>query len=290
MSSNAVDELLQQPGIWRAGEQARTTGLEHISSGFAALDQALPGGGWPLGALTEVLHDLAGIGELRLLMPALARLSRSGRWVALVAPPYIPYAPALAACGVDLSRLLLVHPRTPQEGLWALEQALHAGTCGAVLAWPRQIDERSLRRLQLAAEAGRCWGVLFRPTEAAAHASPAALRLQLRREEQTTSVRLLKCRGGQSGLEFRLDLDSEHVEPPRLQEALPAPAAPRPLRRPLRTTAVRNRRPAALSSLPPRLPQMELPLMATTAEPAGTAATAALRPKTHWPLNWLHRK
>src|SRR5690625_3239124 len=134
MSNHALNDLLQQPGIWRAGDPAVRTGLEYVNTGYRVLDQALPGHGWPLGALTEILHDHAGIGELRLLMPALARLSRSGRWIVLVAPPHIPYAPALAASGIVLSRLLLVHPRETGEHdhLWAIEQALRAGTCAEI--------------------------------------------------------------------------------------------------------------------------------------------------------------
>src|SRR5690606_17075946 len=126
--NSALDEILRQPGIWRGRERAADTGLAHAATGFAELDQTLPGGGWPLGALTEILHAEPGIGELRLLMPALARLSRQGRWVALIAPPYIPYAPALAGCGVDLRHVLLVHPKGSVDALWSLEQALRAGT------------------------------------------------------------------------------------------------------------------------------------------------------------------
>lgn len=197
--SNALNELLKQPGIWRA--RARETGLECVASGFPALDEALPGG-WPLGALTEILNDHTGIGELRLFMPALVRLSRQGRWIALVAPPHIPYAPALAQHGLDLSRLLLIHPRDGTDALWAVEQALHSGACGAVLAWPRRVDGNGLRRLQLAAEAGHSLGLMFRSRASAATPSPAVLRLQLDAGEDGTRIRLLKCRGGGFGREL----------------------------------------------------------------------------------------
>ncbi|MDN5850905.1 MAG: translesion DNA synthesis-associated protein ImuA, partial [Nitrococcus sp.] len=135
-----LNELLNEPGIWRAGERQRETGLEHVTSGFPALDAALPGGGWPRGALTEILHEHAGIGELSLLMPALARLSQRDQWIALIAPPYLPYAPALADHGVNLSRLLLIHPGNTTNALWAVEQTLRSGTCAAVLVWPRRVD------------------------------------------------------------------------------------------------------------------------------------------------------
>lgn len=258
--NDAMHELLRQPGIWRAGTGSPT--LTAIPSGFSELDQALPGGGWPESSLTEVLHDQYGIGELRLLMPALARLSRSGRWIALIAPPHIPYAPALAAQGVDLSRVLLVHPRKSRKGhdaLWALEQALRSGTCAAVLGWPAQADERQLRRLQLAAEAGGTWGILFRREAAASQSSPAALRLRLRQDEQSSVVSLLKCRGGMRRQELRLDLDHPRVRslPVRPAREVPAgqverqqPVAPRK-----RVTLLRNTTPEHS-----RFPQMNLPL------------------------------
>jgi cell division inhibitor SulA len=211
--NNTLDELLQQPGIWRARSQPGNTGLGHAPSGFTSLDQILPGGGWPLGAVTEILHDGTGVGELRLLMPALAELSRRRQWIALVAPPHVPYAPALAQHGVDLSRLLLIHPRAETDALWAVEQALRSGTCSAVLSWLRRADGSSLRRLQLAAEAGRALGLVFRHESCASSPSPAALRLQLAPDAHGARVRLLKCRGGGFGQELTLSFTGADTEP-----------------------------------------------------------------------------
>jgi len=56
-----------------------------------ALDAALPSGGWPESALTEFLLPADGIGELRLLLPTLARLTQAARDIVLIAPPYLPY-------------------------------------------------------------------------------------------------------------------------------------------------------------------------------------------------------
>lgn len=170
--------------------------LGRLSTGFPALDATLPGGGWPQGALTEILPVREGIGELRLVIPALARLSRSNRWIAWIAPPRMPYAPALATVGIDLSRILLVRPPTKADALWAMEQTLRYGRCGAVLAWPRQVNDRILRRLQLAAEAGQAWGFLFRPPRETGSPSPAALRLRLEPVDSGLAAQILKCRGG----------------------------------------------------------------------------------------------
>lgn len=251
--SNAVDELLRESRIWRAGDNHDRG--DCLPSGFAELDAALPGGGWPNGALTELLHANPGIGELQLVLPALARLSRTGRWIALVAPPQIPYAPALAAHGVDLSRLLLVHPRAGSDTLWALEQAMRSGSCAAVLAWPRRADDKQLRRLQLAAETGRCWGLLFRDTNAAQERSPAALRLALQGDgDDDTRVDLLKVQGGQPRQGLRLNLNN-----PRTR-SLPVPATTEPaVRQP--EPATRSRAPEASSSRTrDGIGQMQLPL------------------------------
>jgi hypothetical protein len=190
-----LDALLQRADIWR-GDRL-TTGIKSVPSGFAELDALLPGGGWPQGALTEIMMTRQGIGALRLLMPALARLSQGDRWICWVAPPHIPYAPALVNAGVDLSRILLVHPRAQQDGLWAVEQSLRSGNCAAVLAWPTLDDKAILRRLQLAAEAGDTLGILFRPRHFVQRPSAAALRIQLDPEiDGSLSVSILKRRGG----------------------------------------------------------------------------------------------
>jgi cell division inhibitor SulA len=191
-----LEQLTQRADLWRGGstpsEESKTTGLP---TGIAGLEAILPRG-WPRGALTEILIPDEGIGELGLVMPALAWLSRSKRWLAWVAPPHIPYAPALVSAGVDLSRVMVVRPRASADGLWAVEQTLRAGTCGAVLAWLTSADTAVMRRLQLAAEVGNSWGVLFRPLSMAGQSSPAALRLKLEPTARGLAVHVLKRRGG----------------------------------------------------------------------------------------------
>jgi hypothetical protein len=171
-----LPDILQRADIWR-GDAAPP--VQALPSGFPGLDALLPGGGLPRGALTEIVIPREGIGELSLLMPALARATEDERWLVFVAPPHVPYAPALARAGVNLARVLIVHPRNAQEGLWAVEQALRAGTASVVLAWLAHADPKALRRLQLAAEAGESLGILFRSIRSIEEASPAALRLRL---------------------------------------------------------------------------------------------------------------
>ncbi len=204
--SVSLDMVLQHPGIWR-GDQLAHSGVETLSTGFAELDEQLPGGGWPRGALTEILIEREGIGELRLLLPALVKASQQNGWLAWVAPPHVPYAPALAAAGVRLQRLLLARPSSAGDAWWTAEQALRSGACNAVLAWLAAPDERRMRRLQLGAESGRAWGVLFRSARAAQERSPAALRLRLETTQRGLAVHILKRRGGQLGRPVLLDLD-----------------------------------------------------------------------------------
>lgn len=191
----SLESVLRHPGIWRGSQRAQTVEAV-LPTGFAALDAVLPGGGWPRGALTELLIRRQGIGELRLLTPALARLSEEEGWLAWVAPPYVPYAAALAAAGIDLSRVLVAKPASEADAWWTAEQALRSGACGALLAWLRAADEHRMRRLQLAAETGRTWGVLFRHARAAQERSPAALRLLLEPAGEGLAVHVLKRRGG----------------------------------------------------------------------------------------------
>lgn len=157
---NRFDHLSQLT-LWHGGD-SRPAASADIPTGLPALNAELSGGGWPRGALTEIWPSQTDGDELNLVLPALARLSQEGRWLAWIAPPHIPIAPTLAAHGVNLSRVLVVHPRPGSDGLRTVEMALRAGTCGAVLAWPAIGDEHTLRRLQAAAAASNAWCLLFR--------------------------------------------------------------------------------------------------------------------------------
>ena len=200
--SSSLDKLLQNPRLWRGRNPAQ--GMAGLASGYERLDRHLPGGGWPQHALTEILTEHYGIGELRLLMPALAALSTADNsagfsepgWIAWVAPPFQPYPPALQQWGIDLSRMLIVRPKTDKEVLWSAEQALSSGTCAAVLLWPEQLDGQSSRRLQLAAEKGNSWAIAFRPLTARSEPSAAALRIELQVNASGTRLSIVKSRGG----------------------------------------------------------------------------------------------
>jgi hypothetical protein len=221
----SVDDLLSHPLLWR-GQSESLADTPAIATGFDTLDRYLPGGGWPLTGISEIFIEHYGLGELRVLMPALATLSHRAveakKWIVWIAPPFVPYAPALAQYGVDLRRILLVHPSKklgsdsisgkmgsdpnfgsdPRETLWAVEQAIRSQSSIATLAWIKQADVTSLRRLQLGAETYRCWTVLFRPAETINQNSPAALRFGLSSGRSASGenpadirVEIQKCRG-----------------------------------------------------------------------------------------------
>jgi cell division inhibitor SulA/protein ImuA len=214
--SISVEQLLQQNSarLWRAretGSSATAAVPAGLPTGYAALDRCLPGAGWPRQGLIEILSDQRGIGELRLLLPALAALCRdegaadevypsphdrdSGGWIAWVSPPYRPYAPSLAAWGIDVGRMLVVNGAGATE--WVMDQALRSESCSAVLGWANPRDPHALRRLQLAAEASRSLAVLYRPLQAGLTPSPAVLRLALPGGgTEGLQVRIVKSRGG----------------------------------------------------------------------------------------------
>lgn len=196
-SALILDNLMRQGSLWR-GNQSFVDASRLLPSGHAGLDELLHGG-WPLGALTEVLSARP-LG-LSLFLPALAH---GNQWLALLNPPYLPYAPALAVAGIEPQRVLLVRGADRQQALWAAEQCLRSRCCAGVALWADQAKPAQVRRLQLAAEDGQCLAVLFRPLSEAAQASHAALRLRLDLDAHGMQASILKQRGGYGGEAVRL--------------------------------------------------------------------------------------
>ena len=200
---NQTELLLKHPKLWRAGEIAvqQSQSRSGTSTGFAQLDDLLPDAGWPAASLMELLLPSAGIGELRLLMSAIKALSQSQpRWIAWINPPFIPYAPALKDLGVDINKMLLIHPRSHADALWALERATRSGSCSLAMAWldEQQIKLKDTQRLQVAARQGETLTCLFRPLVSdSIDASMAELRLALKSlDNGELTLDLIKRRGG----------------------------------------------------------------------------------------------
>ena len=164
-----------------------------LATGHAALDLELPGGGWPVGALCEILQTHAAQSEWRLLLPALVAAQQAAKpmtlpgqaglahaaTVVLIAPPHAPFGPSLAAQGLAVQHLVWVKAHTPAERLWATEQALRCAAVAAVLAWLPQVQSAALRRLHLAAQEHSKLLFVMRPAQAQRESSPAPLRLIL---------------------------------------------------------------------------------------------------------------
>ena len=197
-------DIPAHPMLWRGKDllsqvASSSANGAALSSGYQELDRHLHRGGWPQQGLMELLLPQAGIGELRLLLPALQQLTQNA-YVAWINPPFIPYATALKACGVNTDNLLVVRTRTHEETLWSMERCCLSNGCAGVMAWPeeRKLNIKETRRIQLAARSGNTLAMLFRPINAIERSSLAELRLALRPTTCVDHVALdiIKRKGG----------------------------------------------------------------------------------------------
>lgn len=205
-----LDQLIREtPALWRGrATQPERPGANAVDTGFSGLNALLPTGGWPLRAVIELNVSTWGNGELQLLLPVMARLTRDRIRVAMVAPPYRPYAPALMQAGIYLPYLVIVEAaqnegqkksqnksrNTGKDIWWSAEKLLRHPDCGLVLVWPGVPHPAQIRRLQLAANAANNIGVVFRcgrPVD-----TPVALRLRVSRCADGIQAALTKSRFG----------------------------------------------------------------------------------------------
>ena len=229
MRTSSAPLLPQQihPALWR-GTQLASQAQRCLDSGHPALNRELPGGGWPLGTLIDLMPSLPGIGEIHLLQPALRQLD--GRPIALLAPPQPPHIACWTDWQLAPQQLLWLQPQRLNDTLWAADQILRHDTCGALLCWAHPVTHEALRRLHLSAQAGNTLFFLLRPAQASQHPSPAPLRLSLAPAEQGLDVTLLKRRGPTCPSPIRLHT---HTAPPVLtplpaHEPLDRPASAQP--------------------------------------------------------------
>jgi hypothetical protein len=285
--------------VWRANEWDQgSTPAECVPTGFATLDHELPGGGWPRGQLVELLVENPGLGELGLLLPALAGAARTGRscvWVlpcrsgasaagtadtaedtgtAAEAAQALPYAPVLVEAGLDLAQHIFVKPLTARESSWALEQSLRTAHLGALIGWlpdthsATDADFRGLRRLHLLAQRHRSLVFVLRSVRHAHSPSPAALRLQLQHDTSHLQVQILKRRGRPL-----LEPIALQVHPARWNRA------PATQDLPAATPAPASAAPPAKAPALPGVPSLLHRVQALTS-PSGWNLPAALSPLT----------
>lgn len=196
------------PALWRATQLSRPAGPT-VPTGFAALDNALPGQGWPVGQLIEILLDHPGCGELQLFRHALMQ-QHPERSIALVQPPHPPCIQAWANWRLAPERLLWLQPSCTADALWATEQVLRHNCCAAVLCWAHPIHPAGLRRLQLLARQSDSLCIVLRPDAVRGQPSAAALRLAVQPCRQGMRLHIIKRQGALSPAPILLKLYASH--------------------------------------------------------------------------------
>jgi protein ImuA len=189
--ASIAPELIH-PSLWR-GSQLAAGRANVVPCGFGNLAAELPGGGWPKGALTDVMVQRAGVGELRLLLPALRAVAH--RPIALLHAPHRFNPEAAAYWGLPERSINVIRAAKTADLLWAAEQILRAGSFGALLFWQTHIRPESLRRLHLAAQTSETLFFMFRPLASANDTSPAPLRIAVRARRDSVALEFVKRRG-----------------------------------------------------------------------------------------------
>lgn len=252
-----------EQALWRGTDLGAQSGPV-VSSGFAGLDAALPGGGWPCQSISEVLSPQPSVLEWRVLGPVLGKVVAAGGKVVVVGPPKSPHVPGLQHCGIDDKHLVWVQATTPAERLWCTEQLVKAGACGALVAWLPQARPEQIRRLQVCAQACEGPVFLFRPAAAQHEASAAPLRVIASFAlDWEIHVRVLKRRGAPHDGVIRLR---------SVPGGLDAVLTPR-LQTPSRLLALRE----AQVRDPSTVPQAVVHALGSTASPARPRRHATLR-------------
>ena len=209
-TNSNIQQLLQNQGIWKASDKCILQPA--LSTGHKLLDDQLHYSGWPQGAVSELLLQHNGIGEIRLLSPLLARLSQQSGYITWINPPFLPNAPALIDRGLQLDKIIIVQTSAVQETIWAAQQAMISQACSAVLVWlPKRILTTEIRKLNLAAKTGNCWGVIFRDQSLQLQSSAATLRIVLQNIDGKHQLSIIKQPGGWAGQQVLLELFPERI-------------------------------------------------------------------------------
>lgn len=207
-----LQQVLKRADIWQASQQSHN--CHSIASGYSPLDKLLHLGGWPLNRLTEILVERVNIGEMTLILPAIAKAMEKGGWLFLIEPPFNPYAPGWLKANIDIHKMIIIQSCQEKDWLWAAEQVIaHQGIC-CTLFWPLKdnLSNKVLKRLQLAATQGAQLNFIFRSISVASQSSPASLRLVVKKtnkkivNSKRVDVEVLKQSGGWSGQKVVIDL------------------------------------------------------------------------------------
>ncbi len=233
----SLQQVLKRADIWQASQ--RRSQYHSIASSYSPLDKLLHIGGWPLNRLTEILLERPHIGEMQLVLPAIAKAMQKGGWLFLVEPPFNPYAPAWLKANIDIQKMIIIQSCQEKDWLWAAEQVIgHQGIC-CTLFWPPKdnLSNKVLKRLQLAAEQGSKLNFIFRSMSVVGQTSPASLRLVVKKTEskkpekkifnlrgivhsRKIAIEVLKQSGGWSGQKVIVDLSDPGRSVPPCREKI----------------------------------------------------------------------
>jgi len=223
-----VDSLRQK--IARLEGARRPTSEVPVSSGCRLVDKLLPGQGFRRGTLIEWLACGAGSGVESLALLTARQACREGGALVVFDWAREFYPPAAIGLGIDPQGMIVVQAASQADNLWALDQALRCPAVAAALAWPEDLDSRTFRRLQLAAEEGGSLGLFVRPDRVRREPSWAEVRLVVEplaatapQSPRRLKVQLLRCRGAASGGSVEVELDDEtHPLHPAFRPPRPA--------------------------------------------------------------------
>lgn len=204
-----LETLINKRTLWQGRYTPKPENT--ACSGYPELDEQLDGG-IPQQGVIDLQSDI-GIGELRLLLPYLRdRHCQQQRLLVYIAPPIMLNSEMLTAYGIDLSRILVIEPKSENEALWAAEQCLKSGCCHSVLLWHTQLEVHQVKRLQLASQQGASLQVMFRPEQKIAISLPTTLSLQLHSDQAGLAVTIRRRKGGRRSEPFRVQMQQHWPE------------------------------------------------------------------------------
>lgn len=217
----------------------RSTKVFHTR--FGLLDSIAPGGAFQCGAIHELLASSSGPlpASFALLLAEAAQRSGADDSQSVLVwsdPSHELYAPALAAAGLALGRLVLLRPKKPADELRMLAECLRCPGVAVTVAVVDRLTRVEARRLQLAAERGGGVGLFLRRSDVHSNTSYAAATRWLvtpvpgSEDMQRWSVELMHGHGGRVGERVLLEVNRESgqvhaVRPPAAVADRPATAS-----------------------------------------------------------------
>jgi len=208
LSQPALVELLEHCDIWQGSQRRSTNRSTNIalSSGYPSFDRVLHLAGWPKNRLIEILTEQHSIGEMQLILPAIAKQMELGGWLFLIEPPFIPYAPAWLKAGVPVERVMVIQSCNNRDELWACEQIMANASVAACLFWPVQdyLSHKHLKRLQLASQKGSALNFIFRSSKMAQQSSAASLRLLINKPIAVNRLSQASCQARHRKIELSI--------------------------------------------------------------------------------------